>query len=74
LFSSSDGVNKVPLTTPAPRELLALTRDLATLSAPIRPRDDLENVAIEIFEIYAATAIVMVDLVGPRFPRICPVT
>ena len=43
-------------------------------SAPVRARDDLEHVAIEIFEINAATTVVIVNFVRPRFQGICPVT
>jgi hypothetical protein len=53
-----------------PPGLRAVTR---FSSASIGARDDLEHVPIGIFEIYAAAAVVMVDLVRPRFPRVCPV-
>jgi hypothetical protein len=42
------------------------------LSAPIRPRDGLKHVAIEMFEVNAATAVIMLDLVKAKFPATLP--
>jgi hypothetical protein len=45
----------------------------AELTAPVRPRDDFEQVPIRIFEVHPAPAVIAVDLTGPRLTWIRPV-